>query len=765
MSASTASTTSFASWRQIARWVIVLATLFSAHATTQAQTSPPGDLVIISAKPPSTEGRPKVALVLSGGGARGFAHIGVLRALRKMRVPVDMVVGTSIGAVVGGAYAAGRSPDELEQIVKDTNWENVLSDRPARYDLDMLRKDEDLLLPTRIEFAVTKSGISLPKAAAGNVALEDALTRLLPEGLRDQPVDQLALPFRSVASDLLTGEKVELINTPLLHSMRASLALPGVFAPARINQKLLVDGGLVNNLPVEIAIAMGAERIIAVNVGTPLAKESEITSAVDVAKQMLNILTEQNVQRSIQSMNKRDILISPELAGISFLDFNQFPALIKAGEQAASKMQQQLAELVVSEDDYQRYEKYLAFGKWANATPLVALPIADIEIKGVKHINPTALLAQTGLQVGESKNQQEIRQASAKLYGRGDLDQVETKIRDEDGKRYITIIPSESNASRNRLRVGLELSSDFADENSFNLSAMHIASSLNSYGAELRTLVRVGQQKQFGMRLTQPLAPASPWYVAPAFEYNANTVNIFDEGLLAAKVGNRSTAASFSVGRYLQNWGNLEVGLVHGFAKNELLMPISKEATYKEKIFGSTAYLSYRYDTLDSLAYPTQGGLVTARIEKSRIRDVSTSTLSDSYVQALQAFKFGDWSGHVLGEWQRTQNGGRNSLGGFLHLSGTAKNSLAGEKTLFGRAVISRKLGNLPSAIGGAIGLGFSAEFGIAYGENQSFSLHNFKQAGSAHLSIDTRFGPLYLGTGVTRGQGSSLYLFLGPIW
>ncbi len=760
-----ASTMSSACRRQIAGVLFILAATLSLISPASAQTNPNGETVVISAKPPSTVGRPKVALVLSGGGARGFAHIGVLRALRKMRIPVDMVVGTSIGAVVGGAYAAGRSPDELEQIVRDTNWDSVLSDRPARYDLDMARKEEDILLPTRIEFAVTKSGISLPKAAAGNVALEDALTRLLPEGLRDQPVDQLALPFRSVASDLLTGEKVELINTPLLHSMRASLALPGVFAPARIRQRLVVDGGLVNNLPVEIAIAMGAERIIAVNVGTPLAKESEITSAIDVTKQMLNILTEQNVQRSIQSLNKRDVLISPELAGISFLDFSQYPALIKAGETAAFKLEQKLAELVVSEDDYSRYEKYLAFGKWANATPLAALPIAEIEVKGVKHINPSALISQTGLQVGESKNQQEIRQASAKLYGRGDLDQVETHIRDEDGKRYITIVPSESTASRNRLRVGLELSSDFADENVFNLSAMHIASSLNSYGAELRTLVRVGQQKQFGMRLAQPLAPASPWYIAPEFEYNANSIDLFDQGFRKARVGNQSTTVSLNLGRHLENWGSIDFGLMHGLSKNELLIPASTDTNFKEKIYGSAAYVRFRLDTLDSLAYPTQGSLITASIQKARVHAVSTSTLGDAQIQALRAFKYDDWSGHILGEWQRTQNGGKNSLGGFLHLSGTAKNSLQGEKTVFGRIVVNRKLGSLPSAVGGAIGLGFSAELGAAYGAQQTLSIRNLKQAASAHLTIDTRFGPLYFGTGTTRGEGSSMYLFLGPIW
>ena len=142
--------------------------------------------------------RPKIALVLSGGGARGFAHIGVLRVLREMRVPVDIVVGTSMGAVIGGAYAAGRSAEELEQIVRTTSWDSVLADRPARDALDFRRREEDVLLPSRLEFAITKSGISLPPSAAGNAALEQALSRLLPYGTRNLAVNKLPLPFRSV---------------------------------------------------------------------------------------------------------------------------------------------------------------------------------------------------------------------------------------------------------------------------------------------------------------------------------------------------------------------------------------------------------------------------------------------------------------------------------------------------------------------------------------------------------------------------------------
>lgn len=749
----------------LSRVLLAIACLAASLFTFDSQAQVTGDAINSSPAANGQPGRPKVALVLSGGGARGFAHIGVLRALRKMRVPVDMVVGTSIGAVVGGAYAAGRSADELEQIVKETDWDSVLADRPARYDLDFRRKEEDLMLPSRIEFAVTKSGVFLPPAAAGNAALENALTRLMPEGMRDQPVNQLALPFLSVASDLLTGEMVELNDTPLLMTMRASLALPGVFAPVRIKQKLVVDGGLVSNLPVELARAMGADIIIAVNVGTPLAKEHELNSAIDVTKQMLQILTEQNVQRSIKDLRKSDVLIAPELSGTSFLDFGLYQQTIKAGEIATNKMAAQLSALRVPDEQYAVFEYQRSNAGQTARNTADKLPLAKIEVEGPRYINPQALIAQTGLKEGQVLSQEQIRQASGKLYGRGDIDNIETVISDEDGKRNVLIKPSESNSSRNRLRVGLELTSDFADENRFGLSVLHIASSLNSYGAELRTFARIGSQRELGSQFWQPLASGSPWYVAPSLEYNGSSLDLYQEGRKALRVGVRGTQGTLVFGRQLDNWGTIEAGVSRGFGKVDILLPaVANQDSLR--YYSTTRFLRFRLDTLDSLANPSRGYLVTSSWEQTPAQNPGERSQAQSQIDALSAFRLGDWAGHLYGEWSRSERGGApNPLGGFLRLSGTANNSLAGDATAFGRFVIARKIGSLPTTIGGAIRTGFSLEAGNSYGNGQALRLSSLKQAASVFVSVETRFGPLFFGAGATRGNGSSLYLFLGPIW
>lgn len=706
--------------------------------------------------------RPKIALVLSGGGARGFAHIGVLRVLKEMRVPVDIVVGTSMGSVVGGAYAAGRSVEELENIVRTTSWDSVLADRPARDALDFRRREEDVLLPSRIEFAITKSGASLPPSAAGNAALEQALTRLLPSGTRDEPVDQLPLPFRSVVSDLVTGELVELTDTPLFQTLRASLAVPGVFAPVHINKRLVVDGGLVRNLPIDMAHKMGADIVIAVNVGTPLAQEKELGSAISVAQQMLQILTEQNVQRSLKELRTQDILIAPNLNGISFLDFGLYHQAMQAGDAATRQMATALGKLALSENEYAERERnrYAAF-----SAPDVPLPLTRIEIAGTTYINPAILIAQSGLKPGQMVSEEDVRQAASKLYGRGDLDHVETEIHDTIDHRSVLIKANEAVWGRNRVRIGLELASDFSDSNRFSLSAMHIASSLNPWGGELRSIAKIGSQRELGTQLFQPLGAGSEWYLAPSIQYGASSQEFYEQGRKIFRLGLKTSSASFSAGKQLANWGDIRFGVNRQFSRYHAELP-DNPALPSGDAYGTAQFAQFRIDTLDSLAFPSRGQFLVTNWERSPASETDKKALAHSSIIGMSAFQSGNWAGHVYGEWSKSQRGAAPvSLGGFLRLSGTPADSISNNTVGFGRLVMARRIGSMPSTLGGAIRTGFSVELGGGFGADEAVKLNKIKQSGSAFVSLDTRFGPLYFGTGTTRGNGSTLYLFLGPIW
>jgi NTE family protein len=726
-------------------------------ANTSAQTTQnSGDALSIT-----TTNRPKVALVLSGGGARGFAHVGVLRVLKEMRIPVDMIVGTSMGAVIGGAYAAGRSVEDIEAIVRDTSWDSVLADRPARDALDFRRREEDVLLPSRIEFAVTKNGVTLPPSAAGNAALEQALTRLLPNGMNSEHVNHLPLPFRSVASDLVTGEMVELDNQPLFITMRASLAVPGMFAPVRVDDRLVVDGGLVRNLPIDMAKKMGADIIIAVNVGTPLANEKELGSAISVAQQMIQILTEQNVQRSLKELSSKDILIAPNLTGINFLDFNEHHNAMLAGDIATRQLEAKLQHLSVSKDEYALFD---ARRSAEMIMPDVTLRIAKIEVEGTQNINPEIIIKQSELKVNEWTSEEQIRQVSKKLYGRGDLDHVEIETDDRLDERDVIIKTHEAVWGKNRLRVGLELSSDFRDSNQFTLSAMNVASSLNSWGGELRMLGRIGARRELGGQFFQPLEPGGDWYVAPTIQIGAASFDLFANGRRQVRYGYTANSASFAVGRQLSNWGDFQIGINREHDKSNPILPevIGKESS----LFTTTQFARFRLDTLDSLAFPTRGNLLSVNWERALNQDFQKKYILNSSLVGMAAFKNGDWAGHVYGEWARSQGDTAPlSLGGFLRLSGTPADSLSNKTVALGRIVVAHKIGSMPAALGGAVRLGFSAELGGGFGEGEAVKLSKIKRSGSSFVSFDTRFGPLYFGAGATQGSGSTFYLFLGPVW
>jgi NTE family protein len=702
-----------------------------------------------------------VALVLSGGGARGFAHVGVLHALKEMRVPVDLVAGVSMGAVVGGAYASGRSVEELEAFVRATEWAEILSDRPARDRLDFRRREDDLLVPSRIEFGVGRQGLQLPPGTVGNEALEAALVRLLPAGSSERPLNRLALPFRSVASDLLSGEMVEFVDTPLFLSLRASLAMPGVFSPIRVGGRLVVDGGLVRNLPVDIARAMGAEVVIAVNVGTPLSGEDQLGSALGVAQQMLHILTEQNVRRSLGELTSTDLLIAPDLRGVRFLDFSRAEAAMAAGERAAREMAPRLRALAVSEQAYAAFERARLAPP---AAPDAPRRLARLEVQATEHAGSAALQAQLPLTVGQPASTQQVHEAAGRLLGSPEFERVEVEIRDQGDTREVKITPVEAGWAHSRLRVGLELSSDFGDESRYAVSALHTLSWLNSWGAELRTLARVGTDQHLALQLWQPVAPGSPWAVVPSLEHHRSNLDLFEGGQRSQRFAFRASTLALNVGRQFSNWGQVLLGVERRVgAAHEVF---AGQGQAQGGRFSETAQvLQVQVDTLDGLALPSRGVKLLARAARAEGGEADGARHTGS-IEGLVAFRLGDWAGHVWAEWARSSGSQAPlQLGGFLRLSGTPRESLTARAEVLTRLVMARRIGEMPAGLGGALRAGYSLELGGGYEPDLALRMADLKRAGSVFVSVDTRFGPLFLAYGATRGSGSKAYLFLGPFW
>ena len=352
---------------------LAAAVLAGMPPTVEAQASSPGA---------GSPDRPKVCLVLSGGGARGAAHVGVIAVLEQLRIPVDCIAGTSMGALVGGAYASGMSVAEMEGVLKEISTSLLFVEKPPREEQSIRAKLDDALDLFGFELGVRSGKLLLPKGAVTGVQLETVLRRLAKvKGYRR--FDQLPIPFRAVATDLVTGKAMVFSEGELATAMRASMSVPGVIAPAEIEGKMLVDGGLVDNLPVDVARRMGADVVIAVNLGTTLAPKEALDSVLGITAQVINLLTEQNVRASLAMLRPADVLIEPALGDFSAADFDDLPQAVPIGAAATNAIAGRLAALALPQAEYAAWQAH------QRAVPAAdELRIDTIRFARLERVNP-----------------------------------------------------------------------------------------------------------------------------------------------------------------------------------------------------------------------------------------------------------------------------------------------------------------------------------------------------------------------------------------
>jgi NTE family protein len=717
-------------------------------SSAQAQTTPP---------PTTEQTRPKVALVLSGGGARGFAHVGVLKVLHELRVPVDMVVGTSMGAVVGGAYAAGTPVAQLEKIVRDTQWDDIFVTSVPRQDMDFRRKDEDTRTIGRFAFGLTKDGLTLPRATLGSHVLDETLRRLAPLSLDRGNLNDLPLPFRALATDLVSGEPVVMEKTSLFNAMRASMAIPGAFAPLELDGALLVDGGLARNLPVDVARAMGAQIIIAVNVGTPRLPRDRINSALDVAEQMINILTEQNVGRSLAELTERDILISPDLDKVSAGDFARGADIIERGEQAARA---QLARLSALAIDPQLYAARDA-ARTASRGAQEKLMIQKVEVTGADRtkaeVLKRALEIDTPAQVTDAQIAQQVRRLGAS----GEFERIDFSLLGSATERVLLVRPIDAITGNQTLRFGVRLESDFQTDNRFSLLMAHTAKWINPYGGEWRTIAQIGGDRRLDTEVYQPVSRNRDWFVSAGAAFEASDLDVFNaQGRRIAKLGYAEERIGVFAGRRLGLTGEVRIGRTRNRLSAESL--IGSEVFPKRTTLFNANRASLRFDTLDNANFPRQGYHVSTFWTSAPTQ--SSTQRTDNYnLRADWAGSRADTTLYATLELADARGGSTaGALGGFLNLSGTPVNSLSGTRAVFLRAIAYRRLGALTSALGGNIYAGLSLEAGAAYDRDVGLRGSDVRRAFALLVGADSIIGPVYLGVGKTVNGSGALYLFVG---
>lgn len=701
---------------------------------------------------------PKIGLVLSGGGARGGAHLGVLKVLEELHVPVDVIVGTSAGAIVGAAYASGLRVEEIEAEMRQLRTETIVHD-VARTDLPVRRKDDEARNYIGPEFGLSASGLSLPKAAVSGVALEAVLRRLTARQ-RSDAFDALPIPFRAVATDLATAEMVVLERGSLATAIRASMALPAIVNPVELDGRLLVDGGVSRNLPVDVARALGAQIVIAVNIGTPMRGRSELNSLLSVTDQMTRFLTTQNVQRSLAELRSDDVLITPELGDVDSTDFDRTLEATAAGERAARALGERLRALSLP------LAQYAALRAGRAAAGAQGPMVGEVQVRGTQRVNPQTVRAALSTQPGQPLDAARADADMRRLYGSGDFERVSYVLSElPDGRRVFTADVSERAWGPHYLRIGLGLASDFDGNANYNLLVTTRSTWLNRLGGEWRNDLQTGQTDLVRTEWHQPLDAAQSFFAATHAQLLREPFDVFATDRRIGRYRRSSEAVGLDAGLAMGLPGELRFGVSRGRVRLRTDTGIVSGSTLVPR--ADTAGLSarLRFDTLDSLRFPRQGYALDAHLFRSqpalgaddRYGKLSVSLLGAASIAAhsLRAALFDTRSAGsgAMPDYELT------SLGGFLRLSGYPNGRFLATESRLGRLVYTWRIA-APGLLDGAY-LGASVEWGRITDVLGTYT--GVPLRGNAlFVAVDTPVGPIYLGHGRSSRGEQATYFYLG---
>ena len=585
--------------------------------------------------PPATgtAARPRICLVLSGGGARGMAHIGVLKILEELRVPIDCIAGTSVGAVVGGLYASGMTAGEIDATMRSVDWLEAFRDAPPRRDLAFRRKQDDRNFLVRLPLGLKHGQILLPKGFIQGEKLQETLRKLTLRFPADTNFDRLPTAFRAVATDLVTGEAVEMNAGDLAIAMRASMSAPGVFAPVEYEGRVLVDGGLAENLPINVARAMQADILIVSDVSYPLQPREQLTSALAISNQMLAILVRKDSDRQKASLGPKDVLIEPALGGAPSTDFTVADKTIADGEGAARAVTERLASLGISDSAYRTYVARRAAGE--PAAPIIKFVRVDPDSKRYEK----TILGEMQPLVGKPLDLDLVAARITELYGLGDFETLDYSLVEEgtgdDKDTGIEVRARRKSWGPNYIRFGLSLQDDFQGNTRYNAETRFLLTEMNSLGAEWMTDVQIGYDPKVFSEFYQPLDASRTWFVAPSARIEVRDLPIYVNNLEVADFRDREAEADLDFGRTLGNWGEIRMGYhrINGLTYDRYGNPDLVTPQYNNGEY----FFKFSYDQLDNVHFPRGGQTFSLQWDANRTNlgaDIATDRVTADWLMA-----------------------------------------------------------------------------------------------------------------------------------
>ena len=720
--------------------------------------------------------RPRVGLVLGGGGARGVAHIGVLKVLEEMRIPVDCIAGTSMGALVGGVYAAGVPIDEMTARIARIDWNALFSDDPARVEKPYRAKRDDYENLFRLELGQRGTSLLLAPGTTSGYKFEFLLREMVQQAgnFADEDFNDLPIPYRAMGTNIENGTSKTFARGDLVKAMRASMSVPGLIAPVEIDNVLYVDGGLLQNVPVAAARKACADVVIAVNVGSPLLRRNQLNSALGISLQMIAVLTEQNVRVSLASLRPGDVLIEPELGDFSAADFENGMTLIPTGEAAARAQAQALRRLSVSEADYRVWRASVAAR--VPVVPAVSeIRVADsgsrvnsqvLERELAKTPGTTLRPTADDALAPENFSLEHLNTRLEQIYGRGDFERMDYSMIDRQGTRTVEVRGVAKSWGPNYVKFGLGLASD-AQQTRFNVNLSHRSTWLNRRGAEWRNDLQLGYRKFFTSEFFQPFAFNSAAFVAPRIDLQDVPISYYLNGNRIGEYRVKFARAHLDFG--LQSkFGEIRLGAFAGRLKadeNFGLFPFAPNFSLTQVGYDFSAV----YDQIDSPRFPRDGVLARLRSFGTLGGWGSGDDYNKSELMVMGAKSLGKHALQLAGYVGVTGYGKLPPydpflLGGFLRGSGYQMDELVGNRVGLARAVYSYRLASLPSILGRGVYLGGSLEATQASTGTELDNGAKLRPAASLFLGADTSLGPAFLawGQALNDQESGTLYFMLG---
>lgn len=724
------------------RWIVLAATCLVASAHAEGE---------------------RIGLVLGGGGARGAAHIGVLKVLERERIPIHAIAGTSVGAIVGGLYAAGYSPDEIEQAIVSIDWADIFHDGSPRVDMPMRQKETDLGIVANLEFGIADGKLTFPTTLVRGQKLGLWMRRMFLGRGNVEHFDDLPIPFRSVATDIGEVRPVVFQSGDLALAVRASMAVPGAFAPVKHDGKILVDGGIVDNIPIDVARDMGVDRLIVVDVGSPLAPADTIDSSFAVLLQMVSGMMRDRTQEQLKHLTNRDIYMRPELGAVTSASFQRAGEGIAPGEHAAQSVVARLRELSVSEAEYASWQR-------TQRAPYSPPPtISFVDVDDSQSATSEFVRDRVSAKLGEPLDKKQLEEDITGTFGRGTYESISYHMAtNERGEAGIEVVPVDATLGRLVFRGGLQISDDFAGNNDYQANIETRVTGLTQKGAEWRTLIGLGRISKFGTDFYLPFAEKGDWFIGPEVSYTA---------LNQPVVEGEDTIAEYRVGSW---YGALRIGRDFGDR-----LRISTAATRGQdratravgafdfprsltsNIGGVNA--TVLWDSLDNVKFPRRG--VRAEISYDTFERGFGSDDNGDLLRAAVDAAFSAGRNTVLlgGRVSRTKDAvdalqTQSALGGLTFLSGLHERELFAPQTLLLRSIFYRRLTQQSLFLDMPLYLGGSIEGGNVWARYDDMSLDDLIGAGSVFLGIDLPIGPLQLGFGSTFDGQRSFYLTFGSL-